>query len=296
MQASHLVSPPQKKSRLSLLDVRLKMVALFMASVFSVLFDSPWSLCVLLAFSLLAAGAAWLGWGRWKLLLLMAVMVTWGTMFSQAIFYYGEPRTVLLSLVENDTFLLGRLLGEVNVYLEGFEHGAIQSLRTSTMLILGLTLCWTTDNAAMLRGLLAFKLPFVLAFMTVTAVRFLPIIIQEFAQVSLAWQLRGGNLFYLNPYKMLMAWLKIFRPVLINCYRRSATLALSIQTRAFTPQSGHLQPGGRSMPAREWTALVLLCLITLAAVALKSSYWLYLAGIYYHPALRPCYEFCRLYF
>ena len=296
MQASSLIVPPRKQGWLSRLDPRLKMVALFCASVFSVLLDSHWSLCTLLALALLAAGAAWLGWGRWKLLSLMAAMVTWGTMFSQAIFYYGEPRTVLLTLVEEGTPLLGHLLGEVNLYLEGFGHGALQSLRTSTMLILGLTLCWTTDNAAMLRGLLSFKLPFVLAFMTVTAVRFLPIIIQEFSQVALAWQLRGGKLFYFNPLRTLAAWLKIFRPVLINCYRRSSTLALSIQTRAFSPHTARSRADWQRLTRAELAGAALLGLITLAALVLKVLYWLYLAGLHYHPALRPCYEFCRLYF
>lgn len=295
MRALNAISPPDSRGRLYDLEPRLKMGILFCASVFSVLLDSAWALSTLCGLALLAPVLARLGWRRWRLMLIMAAAVTWGTMFSQAIFYYGEPRTVLLNLVEPQTPLLGPLIGEVSLYLEGFEHGAVQSLRITTMLVLGLTLCWTTDNAAMLRGLLAFRLPFVLAFMTVTAMRFLPIIMQEFAQVALAWRLRGGRLLSLNPWVTVLAWLKITRPVLINCYRRSATLALSIQTRAFTPRAARHQALERPLTWGEVGGLGLVALLTLTVLIIKILYWLYLAGIHYHSSLRSAYEFCRLY-
>ncbi|MCB2188017.1 MAG: energy-coupling factor transporter transmembrane protein EcfT [Deltaproteobacteria bacterium] len=286
---------PSRPAFLARLDARVKMGALLAASLFSVLLDSPWSLSALCLAAWLAAAGARLGWRQWRLLLFMVGAVTWGTMLSQAIFYYGEPRTVLLNLVEPGTPGLGSLLGEVSLYLEGFRYGAIQSLRISTMLILGLTLCWTTDNAAMLAGLLALRLPFVVSFMTVTALRFLPIILGEFAQVILAFRLRGGRLWSPNPLATLLAWLKIIRPVLINCYRRSATLALSIQTRAFTAQAARRQARNQPLPRAGLGVLGFLASAALAALTLKILYWLYLAGLYYSPALRAYYEFCRFY-
>ena len=296
MRLLEVISPPGGSSWLTRLDARVKLGALFCASLFMVLLDSAWSLSSLCLLSFLPAAFARLGINRWLLLIVMAGSVTWGTMFSQSIFYYGEPRTVLFNLVESTTPLLGALTGEVNIYIEGFQHGAVQSLRITAMMILGMTLCWTTDNAAMLGGLLYFRLPFVLAFMAVTAVRFLPVILEEFAQVALAWRLRGGRLFSANPVRTVLFWLKITRSVLINCYRRSATLALSIQTRAFTPQAARHQVTGRPLRPAELSGLGLMVLATSGALLMKILYWLYLAGLHYHSNLRQLYEFCRFYF
>lgn len=276
------------------LDARVKIAYLAYASVLAVVLDRPAALLVLMGLSLAVAGAAGLDRGRLKIMLGMALLITWGTMFSQALFYYNEPRTVMLNLVEPHTPILGWLTGELNVYQEGFVYGAVQSLRFSSMLVLGLAFCWTTDSAAMFRGLLRMRLPFVLAFMTVTAVRFLPTIAEEFAMVALAVRMRGGRILRLNPWATAVAWLGVLRPVLINCYRRSNVLALSIQSRAFSPAGPGAAADSTALSRAQGAALWLGLAATAAIVILKAFYWLYLFDLFYRPWLRPVYEFARI--
>lgn len=239
------------------LDGRLKIICLLCASILAVVLDRAESLLVLLALSLTAALAARPDRGKGKMLLIMAALVTWGTMFSQSIFYYNEPRTVLFNVIAPDTPILGPLVGNVSFYKEGFVYGAVQSLRFSSMLVLGLVFRWTTESAAMFRGLLQLRLPFALSFMTVTAMRFIPTIADEFAMVALAARMRGGKVFSWNPAALAASWLRILRPVLINCYRRSNILALSVQARAFSPDQALAAPS-ESMPLAQratlWTA------------------------------------------
>ena len=276
------------------LDARLKIVCLLCASLLAVVLDRTESLMILTGLSLVVVMAAGLDRGKIKMLLAMALLATWGTMFSQSIFYYNEPRTVLLNILSPDTPVLGPLFGDVSFYKEGFVYGAVQSLRFSSMLMLGLVFCWTTESSAMFRGLLQLRLPFALAFMTVTAMRFIPTIADEFAMVVLAVRMRGGKVFSWNPVALASSWLRIMRPVLINCYRRSNILALSIQARAFSPDqavSAPSAPLAGVQRAALWTCVGL----TLSLVALKSLYWSYLFDIYYSQGLRPFYEFARLY-
>ncbi|WP_449246087.1 energy-coupling factor transporter transmembrane component T family protein [Desulfarculus baarsii] len=279
---------------LQALDSRLKIICLLCASVLAVVLDRTESLLILTGLSLAAAMAAGLDRGKIKLLLIMALLLTWGAMFSQSIFYYTEPRTVLLNVIAPDTPLLGPLVGNVSFYREGFIYGAVQSLRFSSMLVLGLVFCWTTESSAMFRGLLRLRLPFALAFMTVTAMRFLPTIADECAMVALAVRMRGGKVFSWNPVALASSWLNILRPVIINCYRRSNILALSIQARAFSPDQAVITPPAPLHGAQR-VALWAFPTLTATVVAIKALYWCYLFDLYYNHGLRPIYEFARLY-
>ena len=102
---------------------------------------------------------------RWKLLSLFVLLGMWGTMMSQALFYNQEPRTILACLVPPLTPLVGALTGGVFVYREGLEYGAVQALRSGSMMAAGLLLVWTSDSRSLLRSLIAWKLPYELSFM-----------------------------------------------------------------------------------------------------------------------------------
>ena len=280
---------------LSRMDPRARILLLLYASVLSVLLDSLFSLCAMSALCLLAALCSGLSARQLAWLLAGAALVTWGTMFSQAIFYYGEPRTVLLNLVEPDNPLIGWLTGEMNVYREGFRHGAIQSLRFTSMMMLGLALCWSTDARGLMQGLLGIRTPYVLAFMSVTALRFLPGIMQEASMVQRAWQVRGMRVFSPNPFTLASNWIMFVRPVIVNGYRRSVILALSLQSRAFSPANNHSRRYIPPMPlgARFFSWLGFLAVACI--LCMKTLYWLYLGGVYYNSSLRNIYMICRHY-
>lgn len=286
---------PGSRNILAQADPRAKILFLLYASVLSVLLDSIWALGTLAAVCLLNALLSGLSARQLAWTGLAVALVTWGSMFSQAIFYYGEPSTVLFNLVERDNSVLGWITGEMNVYREGFLHGAIQSLRFSSMMVLGLALCWSTDARGLLQGLLGIRTPYILAFMAVTALRFLPGIVREAVTVKQAWKVRGMSLFSLNPFHMALNWIRFLRPIFINGYRKSFILAMSLQSRAFSPKTANMQ---RAMPpmsglARLFCWLGFLCVAGLLCI--KILFWLYLGGIYYNTSLRCLYMFCRYY-
>lgn len=266
------------------LDPMIKSLYLACFSLFAIMLDNLASLLCLLGLAVLIALWARLDSGKLKAMVFMAALITWGTIFSQAIFYYGEPRTVLWSISDN-----------LNFYREGVEYGAIQSLRFSSMTIMGLVYCWTTDSAAMFRGLLRLKVPYLLSFMTVTAIRFLPAIMDEISQVMLAWRMRHGRFWSFNPFKMATNWLNIIRPVFINCYRRSNTLSLSIQSRGFSPKNDVTLHQDKDPKVFSVLAVCFPVALAITGLAAKVLYWLYLVGFHYVSELRWLYELNRLY-
>lgn len=284
-----------KDGVLARLDPRVKILCLLCMSVYSVILENTAPLLVLFFLSWILVAIERIEWRKVRLLLLLVVLMVWGTMFSQSVFYFEEPRTVLINLVNADTSLIGRWTGDISIYREGFRYGAIQSLRFASMMVYGFVFCWSTDSGKMLSGMVRLRVPYVLAFMTVTAVRFIPTIMDEFATVSLAMRMRGGRVLSPNPVRLLGNWLKLIRPVFINCYRRSNILSLSIQSRAFSPSAGRPTVKRRAVTPAEAVLLSAVISVTAGTVLLKTLYGLYLWDILYISRLRGVYEICRLY-
>jgi len=224
-----------------------------------------------------------------KTLVILLVLLIWGTIYSQALFYSQLPRTVIFTIIRPEFPILGWLTGGgLFVYEEGFHHGAVQGLRSASILSLGLLMCWTTDSRDMLNGLVGLRVPYSVAFMVITAVRFLPIIITEVATVITVQRLRG-----FNPTKfgsgIIKTLLNILTPTLANCVRRTGTLAISIQSRAF-----RANPDRTSLKKLEFSDIdkivVAVCVFTaISVVIMKLIYNMYTSGIYYTSGLRPVY-------
>ena len=79
------------------------------------------------------------------------------------------------------------------MYREGVVYGAVQGLRSATMLALGLFVCWTSDPRQLLKALMAWRLSPQIAFMLVTAIRFLPVLAAEAGEVIIALRLRSDT-------------------------------------------------------------------------------------------------------
>ncbi len=293
--SSSLTRQRERQGIIGRLDPRVKIIGLLCISVYAVMLENTVPLIILFSVSWILAGIERVEWAKLRLLLFLVVLTVWGTMFSQSIFYFEEPRTVLINLVNMDTPLIGKWTGDISIYREGFRYGAIQSLRFASMMTFGFLFCWSTDTGKMLSGMLQLRVPYVLAFMTVTAIRFIPAIMDEFATVILAMRMRGARVLSFNPARLLKNWLKLIRPVFINCYRRSNILSLSIQSRAFQPSAARSTAESRQLGKGEKVLLSVVLLSTTVLVLLKILYGLYIWDILYVSRLRGIYEISRLY-
>ena len=145
--------------------------------------DNPRTLFLLFTVTLLLHVAAGTSIYKWKALAVLLLLGLWGSMFSQALFFAQTPRTPLVTIISPENGTLGALTGGLYIYREGILYGAVQGLRSASMLALGLLVCWTSDPRQLLKALLAWKLSPQLAFMLVTAIRFLPVMAAETGEV-----------------------------------------------------------------------------------------------------------------
>lgn len=287
--ARSIAEPTIKDTVIHRIDPRAKILILISIVFVAVSLDNQKTMFLLFLTVLSGFVLAKMPAIKIKTLVILLVLLIWGTIYSQALFYSQLPRTVIFTIIRPEFPILGWLTGGgLFVYEEGFHHGAVQGLRSASILSLGLLMCWTTDSRDMLNGLVGLRVPYSVAFMVITAVRFLPIIITEVATVITVQRLRG-----FNPKKfgsgIIKTLLNILTPTLANCVRRTGTLAVSIQSRAF-----RANPDRTSLKKLEFSDIdkivVAVCVFTaISVVIMKLIYNMYTSGIYYTSGLRPVY-------
>lgn len=194
-----------------------------------------------------------------------------------------------MTLISPGFPVLGALTNGLYIYREGIIYGAIQGMRTVSMITLGLLVCWTSDPRQLLKGLTSWNLSPQAAFMLVTAIRFFPVLAAEAGEVMVALQLRSGS--EKGRHQVLMHIPHMVKPLLARCLRRSATLALSVTSRGLFLAKGRRADIWR--PSEKWVSLFFL-LFTVGCGSAKILYSLSKEGFYYG-ALRMVYDCAKMY-
>ena len=271
-----------------------KIVLLAIVSCLVVLLDSPIALFVCFLVSLCFQASIPPSWRQLRLLILFIGLGTWGLIYSQGIFYNQFPRTVIFTLIHKDVPVIGELTGGIHLYREGLFHGAVQSLRFNTMLTISCFIIWTTQPRDLLLALVKLRVPYSLAFMVTTGLRYIPLIGSEAQTVIRSQRLRGFRYLRLNLFHTIGGILNSLRPILTNNIRRATHLSEAVESRAFSPDAAH-RTSLRELKTRQGDviliALSLVCL--LGVIGLKGVYFLYANGLYYASWLRGAYTFAR---
>ena len=276
-------------SPLGRLDVRLKMAIALSMSLLVVLVDSVPMLGAVAALGVLLFVLGWPNASQAKLVCVTLAMVVWGLMLSQGIFYNRFPRHALVVLVEPNRLFADGL----KIYAEGLHHGLVQSLRFTAMGLAGYAICFSTEPDRFLRGLLAMRVPFSLSFMAVSAIRFLPLVAEEFRTVRTAMRLKGYRPFRGGIRDTIRVEVAGLRPVLAGTIRRSQEVALSILARGFTLDEKRTSLHHERFRAWHWALLMGMIVVVGAIGSCKVLFWLYEHEVYYAPVLRPLYALVR---
>lgn len=272
------------------LNGRTKLLVLFLFAILMITVDNPRTLFVLFSFTLLLHIVARTSIYKWKVLAVLLLLGLWGSMFSQALFYAQTPRSPLFVIISPEAGILGQLTGGLYVYREGILYGAVQGLRSASMLTLGLLVCWTSDPRQLLQAMLAWRLSPQLAFMLVTAIRFLPVLAAETGEIITALQLRSDS--QRGRTAVLRHLPYIAKPLLARCLRRAQTLALSVVSRGFFLAGARKRKEVWALSER--SACAALVVLVVAVVSSKLLYLLSEQGFYFG-VFRQIYDWTVLY-
>ena len=287
-----LTATEKKESLIYRLDPRTKLVLLFSIGMIVISLDEPRHLLILFIFTIVGHLLANFNPNKYKVTLLVILIGLWGVVISQGVFYKEWPRTVVLTIISKDLPLIGWLTGGLYLYKEGLLYGLAQGLRFATMIASGLLIAWTTEPRDLLLGLIRLKVPYGIAFMFITSIRFLPILVSELVTVIGIQKLRGAN-----PVKLgrgtIKSVINILTPVLANSVKRAATLGASCESRAFNPNLPRTYL--RELHYGWWDILVsgLFVVAAISIVIGKMIFLLYRIDLLYLSQLRWLYAIAR---
>lgn len=277
------------------LDPRTKIICLMVFGWLVVMLDGTLALltCLLVSLALMCSSPQ--SKARLRLLALVLLIGTWATVYSQAIFYDQTPRTPLLTIIPETFPFLGPLTSGVSIYKEGLWHGLRQSLRFSMLITMGAFVVTTTQPRDLLLGLIRLGVPYPIAFMTTTAIRYLPMLGSEAQLVLKSQQLRGVRHFQLNPFSTLHHLVGTVRPILINNIRRATRMSEAIESRAFSADQLSQRTYLHQLQLKAIDRILILLLLTGCTLVslLKLVYWCYANGIFYASWLKSFYTFTR---
>jgi energy-coupling factor transport system permease protein len=214
-------------------------------------------------------------------LLLTCLGLVWGTALSQGLFSPIQPRVVLVDV------------GPVELHREGLRYGAAQSLRFVAGLLAGLAVARSTPPDRLLAALRALRVPPGLALLVAAALRFLPVLAQEWAAARAARAGRVGPPPRWPPGAALLAERGLLVPVLARAARRAVALAEAMDARGVDP--GAPLPERRPLRARPLDVGVAVgaALLVGGVAAGRVLFWLYVQELWAHPGLRPVYAAVR---
>jgi len=169
---------------------------------------------------------------RLKLLMYALGMVVMATSISQAFFYYFEPRTILLTIIDKNTPVIGTITGGIYLYREGIVYGLVQSLRILSVMFMATTVVISTHPSQMIMALNKIRIPRELSFIIATSIRFLPHMIEDTKRIWTAIKLKGFKLN--NVSNSFKAFKYVLSPLIINSLRQARLVALAAEVRGYS--------------------------------------------------------------
>ena len=177
--------------------------------------------------------------------------------------------SLIQSIFTADNRVLLSLWG-VNIFtVKGVMLGINTFIRM--MVILTSASIMTTSNyRETIQGLVQWKVPYLLAFMTSTAMRFIPIFSEEIKDSMTALQLRGVNIKKIPFGKKLKTYVYILTPVVLGVMKRAQDLSMAMETRAFGAYPTRVSYLRLKMKPAEYA--LLFSTVVLAGAYITASY------------------------
>ncbi len=163
-------------------------------------------------------------------------------------------------------------LGPLTVTAESVQRGALLAMRLLALALIIFAWLFTTDQAAMVRGFVALKLPYEWGLTLALALRYLPIFAGLFEQVREAQQARGLDLEQRHFWQRLQSYRPVLVAMVISALRNSERLGWALEARALGAQ-GVRRTVFRPLHFRrtDGMALALLTAALVAGVTLRFS-------------------------
>jgi len=200
-------------------DVRTKLAITASLSTIAVIIQHAYVLCLILLISVILS---MLFYGD-PLKTLRATKRLWYVFFAIVI---------LQSIFNRSGQELLSFNGFTIITYTGLLKGVEFILRMS-IIIFTATIVASSTYREVVQGLVQLRIPYEIAFMVSVAIRFLPMLRDEFTEIITAIQLRGIELKKIPFKKRMRVYSYIFTPIMVGAINKAQKLSVAMETRAF---------------------------------------------------------------
>ena len=177
---------------------------------------------------------------------------------------------VIQSVFNADERVLLAVSGVKIFTMGGIELGGCFLCRMA-VIIFSAGIIAAAGSRAMIQGLVALKLPYELAFMTTTALSFLPMIASDMRDSVTALQLRGVELGKLPYTRRLKVYGYLMIPVLEGIVIKARELSCAMEMRAFRAYNKRTSYTVISLKTADYILMVLVLVTFVISIALYFS-------------------------
>ena len=179
----------------------------------------------------------------------------------------GEALTPLLVIPESVWLVGGAVMSA-----EGVAYGMNILFKMLTMALLVPLLVLTTDVDAMLLGMVKIRIPYKIAFVLASTLRFFPLLLSDIRAITEAQRLRGLALERMGPIRRARIYAQLAVPLILGVIVKSQMLEVVLQSKAFSgsPERTYLHES-RLGPG-DFALLALSALLLVTALALYLAF------------------------
>lgn len=234
-------------SSLHRLDPRTKLVWLCLMSALAMIATKTSTLLAILSLIVPLFLVAKIPTNRMRVLLTLLCLTALALIPSQTFFYwgfyYGKPVHVWIWVAKPNAIGNIPILAQAIIWVtngfgicaceEGFLNGVIATLKFSAVFLASAIVFTTTKPGDIMLILNKLRIPHKFTFTIITALRFVPIVMEEFVLTLRAQQARGLKFRKTDLRDITKNILVILSTMILNCVRRAEILSIAMETRAF---------------------------------------------------------------
>jgi energy-coupling factor transport system permease protein len=187
-------------------------------------------------------------------------------------FFAGPLITSLTGLTEDQFTMLFNfpdawpLIGGAGMSLEGVKYALNVVFKTLTMTMVIPLGVFTTDVNTMIVGMVQARIPYKLAFIFSSTLRFFPLLFDEIHSIIEAQRLRGLAFEKMGPVKRVRVYAKVAVPLILGAMVKSQMLEVVLQSKAFSGSPDRTYLHESRLGAADYVLFAFFGLFLLAAI------------------------------
>ncbi len=155
---------------------------------------------------------------------------------------------------------------------DGFIYGLNVIFKTLTLTLIIPLGVFTTEVNNMIVGMVKARIPYKIAFIFSSTLRFFPLLIQEFNSIIEAQRLRGLAMEKMGAIKRVRVYGKVAVPLILNSMVKSQQLEVVLQSKAFSGSPDRTYLHESILKPADYAIMVFFAIFFIVAVYLMIAY------------------------